>query len=200
MKQKSSRSRTRLQGGRRRCDWADPVTPIRVEPDERATLERWARRPHDGAGAGAARARLCCGARPATRHTAIARGAARDEADGRQMARGGSSRRGSTGLLDEPRPGAPRKITDAQVERVIATTLESTPRDATHWSTRSDWRSTAGLSQSERSRASGGRSRCSRIASRRSSSRRIRCSSTKCATSSGCIWIRRIARCVLCRR
>ena len=40
------------------------------------------------------------------------------------------------GLLDEPRPGAPRKITDAQIERAIATTLESTPRDVTHWSTR----------------------------------------------------------------
>jgi hypothetical protein len=39
-------------------------------------------------------------------------------------------------LLDEPRPGAPRKITDAQIERAIATTLESTPRDATPWSTR----------------------------------------------------------------
>ena len=41
------------------------------------------------------------------------------------------------GLLDEPRPGQPRKITDAQVEEVIARTLESTPRNATHWSTRS---------------------------------------------------------------
>jgi transposase len=41
------------------------------------------------------------------------------------------------GLLDEPRPGAPRQITDAQVEEVITRTLESTPRGATHWSTRS---------------------------------------------------------------
>src|SRR5437879_11531706 len=40
------------------------------------------------------------------------------------------------GLLDEPRPGAPRRISDAMVERVIADTLETTPRDATHWSTR----------------------------------------------------------------
>jgi transposase len=41
------------------------------------------------------------------------------------------------GLLDEPRPGQPRKITDAIVERVVVKTLESKPRDATHWSTRS---------------------------------------------------------------
>ncbi len=40
------------------------------------------------------------------------------------------------GLLDEPRPGAPRQITDEQVERVVVRTLESTPRGATHWSLR----------------------------------------------------------------
>jgi transposase len=41
------------------------------------------------------------------------------------------------GLLDEPRPGAPRKIGDEQIKAVVTQTLESTPRDATHWSTRS---------------------------------------------------------------
>ena len=40
------------------------------------------------------------------------------------------------GLLEEPRPGAPQTIADAEVERVVTLTLESTPRDATHWSTR----------------------------------------------------------------
>ena len=40
------------------------------------------------------------------------------------------------GLLDEPRPGAPRRVTDAQVEQVVVRTLETTPRGATHWSTR----------------------------------------------------------------
>lgn len=49
------------------------------------------------------------------------------------------------GLYDEPRPGAPRQITDAQVEDVIVRTLETTPRGATHWSTR-DMAKTAGLS------------------------------------------------------
>jgi len=55
------------------------------------------------------------------------------------------------GLLDEPRPGAPRQITDADVERVITKTLESTPREATHWSTRSMARA-SGLTQSAVSR------------------------------------------------
>ena len=41
------------------------------------------------------------------------------------------------GLYDEPRPGQPRKITDADVERIVVTTLEEKPKNATHWSTRS---------------------------------------------------------------
>ena len=51
------------------------------------------------------------------------------------------------GLIDEPRPGKPRTITDEQVEEVIVKTLESTPKDATHWSTRSMARE-VGLTQS----------------------------------------------------
>lgn len=43
---------------------------------------------------------------------------------------------GVDGLLDEPRPGAPRKITDREVERVVTLTLETKPADATQWSTR----------------------------------------------------------------
>jgi transposase len=51
------------------------------------------------------------------------------------------------GLLDEPRPGRPRTVTDEQVEAVIIKTLESRPKDgATHWSTRSMARET-GVSQ-----------------------------------------------------
>ncbi len=51
------------------------------------------------------------------------------------------------GLIDEPRPGKPRTITDEQVEEVVVKTLESTPKDATHWSTRSMARE-VGLTQS----------------------------------------------------
>jgi len=37
------------------------------------------------------------------------------------------------GLLDEPRPGGPRTVTDEQVEKIVTTTLESTPKNVTHW-------------------------------------------------------------------
>jgi transposase len=49
------------------------------------------------------------------------------------------------GLYDEPRPGAQRTITDEQVEQVVIRTLETTPRGATHWSTR-DMAKAVGLS------------------------------------------------------
>src|SRR3984957_15698281 len=50
------------------------------------------------------------------------------------------------GLYDEPRPGAPRKVSDEQVERVVIQTLQSTPRGQTHWSTR-ELAKTTGLSR-----------------------------------------------------
>ena len=40
------------------------------------------------------------------------------------------------GLLDTPRPGAPRSIDDDMIEKVIVKTLETKPKGATHWSTR----------------------------------------------------------------
>jgi transposase len=112
-----------------------PVPPIVLTTEERETLERWARRPTT-AQALALRARLvlrCAGDETAT---AIAR----DVHVTKQTVgkwRGRFIERRLDGLLDEPRPGVPRKITDAHVERVLTATLESTPRDATHWSTRS---------------------------------------------------------------
>jgi transposase len=58
---------------------------------------------------------------------------------------------GLDGLLDEPRPGTPRKLSDRQVELVLRRTLESQPEAATHWSTR-DMAKACGLSQSSISR------------------------------------------------
>ena len=51
------------------------------------------------------------------------------------------------GLVDEPRPGAPRKITDEQVEQVVVATLERIPAGATHWS-RGSMAAESGLSKS----------------------------------------------------
>ncbi len=56
------------------------------------------------------------------------------------------------GLLDEPRPGQPRKITDEMVEEVIVKTLEQAPPDGgTHWSTR-QMAAATGLNQTAISR------------------------------------------------
>ena len=56
------------------------------------------------------------------------------------------------GLLDEPRPGAPRKLDDARIERLIVTTLNERPREASHWTTRL-LATKLGVSQSTVSRA-----------------------------------------------
>ncbi len=112
-----------------------PVPPIVLRTEERETLERWARRPTTAQGL-AMRARLVLRCAAGETATAIAR----DMHVTKQTVgkwRGRFVARRLDGLLDEPRPGVPRKITDAHVERVLTATLESTPRDATHWSTRS---------------------------------------------------------------
>jgi len=117
--------------------------------DERETLEQWARRPKT-AQALAQRARivLACATEDTNGDIALAAGVTRQTV-GRWRARFAQKR--LQGLLDEPRPGAPRKILDAEVERVVRLTLESMPRDATHWSTRA-MAKRCGLSQTAISR------------------------------------------------
>jgi transposase len=112
-----------------------PVPPVILTEEERATLDRWARRPQT-AQALAQRARMILASAKGMTIGAVAAevGVTRQTA-GRWRRRFVSNR--LDGLLDEPRPGAPRTITDADVERVITLTLESQPNDATHWSTRS---------------------------------------------------------------
>src|SRR3546814_7375554 len=41
------------------------------------------------------------------------------------------------GLTDEDRAGRPRTVSDTQVAQLIERTLNTTPKDATHWSIRS---------------------------------------------------------------
>jgi transposase len=112
-------------------------------------LERWARRPKS-AQALAQRARivLACASGESNRAVA-ARERVTPQTVGKWRQR--FVERRLAGVLDEPRPGRPRTIGDEQVERVVVTTLEQTPGDATHWSTRSMAAHT-GLSQSAVSR------------------------------------------------
>lgn len=126
-----------------------PIPPLTLTPEERETLERWARRPKT-AQALALRARLVLACATGADNGTVAEhlGVTR-QTIGRWRTRFVAQR--VDGLLDEPRPGAPRQITDAQIERVLARTLEQTPREATHWSTRAMAKA-CGLSQSTVSR------------------------------------------------
>jgi transposase len=118
---------------------------IELSEGERAQLESWARR-RTSAQALAQRSRVVLLASRGLNNTEIAQRLGVH----RPMVRKWRSRFAEyrlDGLIDEPRPGKPRTITDGQVEEVIVKTLESTPKDATHWSTRSMARE-VGLTQS----------------------------------------------------
>ena len=108
---------------------------LMLTEQERETLEAWSRRPKS-AQALALRARivlLCAAGNSNTEVAAEMR--ITKQTVGKWRSRFVNKR--LDGLLDEPRPGTPRKLSDADVERVLALTLESAPAAATHWSTRS---------------------------------------------------------------
>jgi transposase len=126
-----------------------PKAELVVSAEQRAALERWARRPKT-AQALALRARIVLRCAGGLSNEVVA------SELGVHAATVGKWRRrflgeGLDGLLDEPRPGAPRRISDQQVELVLTKTLEQQPVDASHWSTRSMAAAT-GLSQSAISR------------------------------------------------
>ncbi len=126
-----------------------PRVPLVLTAEETETLERWARRPTTAQGL-AQRARIVLACAAGAPNDAVApRVRVTRQTVGRWRARFIAKR--LDGLLDEPRPGAPRTITDAAVERVITRTLETKPADATHWSSRS-MAQAVGLSQSAISR------------------------------------------------
>jgi transposase len=126
-----------------------PKAELVLTEEERETLARWARR-RNSAQALALRCRIVLESATGAANTEVA---ARLGVEPHTVARwrGQFVAGRLDGLADEPRPGGPRKITDAQVEEVIIRTLESAPRGATHWSTR-DMAKASGLSQSSISR------------------------------------------------
>lgn len=127
-----------------------PKAELVLSDVERDTLVRWSRR-RKTAQALAFRARivLACAEGSANQDVAVALGT-RPQTVAKW--RGRFVRDRLQGLSDEPRPGAPRTVSDEQVETVIVTTLEEMPAGGdTHWSTRGMARTT-GMSQTAISR------------------------------------------------
>jgi transposase len=108
---------------------------IELTQEERAKLLELARR-HKSANAVARRARIVLAAADGLGNTAIAKTLGVGKATAEKYRRRFLRVR-LDAMFDEPRSGAPRKVTDAQVEEVITKTLEITPTGQTHWSRRS---------------------------------------------------------------
>ena len=120
-----------------------------VTAEQREVLQQWTRRPKT-AQALALRARIVLRLADGESSTAVAR-ETRSHIQTVSKWRERFAALGVDGLLDEPRPGQPRKITDAHIEAVITRTLESKPAAATHWSTRTMAKA-SGLNQTAVSR------------------------------------------------
>jgi transposase/transposase-like protein len=112
-----------------------PTIDITLSGDERETLQRWARR-HSSAQALALRCRivLACENPERTRSEIAAEVGCNPATVTKWRHRFAADR--LDGLVDAPRPGAQRTISDETVEAVVVETLETAPADATHWSTR----------------------------------------------------------------
>jgi transposase len=111
-----------------------PLKELILSDEERSTLEQWARRPKTAQRL-ALRSRIVLACAKGLTNTQVAKqlGVTMPTV-GKWRSRFADDR--LDGLIDEPRPGTPRSVTDAQVEQIITTTLESKPEAATHWSTR----------------------------------------------------------------
>jgi len=122
-----------------------PVAELVLTDDERDTLQRWARRASSSQ-ALAQRCRIVLGCAAGKSNKEVAA-----EVDVWPQTVGIWRRRfierRLEGLADEPRPGAPRTITDEQIEDVLVATLKRQPKDATHWS-RASMAAETGLSKS----------------------------------------------------
>src|SRR4051812_40666370 len=111
-----------------------PTKPLTLTSEEKDKLAMLARRPKS-AQAMAMRARIVLGCDEGLSNGAVAK---RLQITGATVCKWRERLRVNRleGLLDEPRPGAPRSIADKQVEAVVTKTLESMPANSTHWSTR----------------------------------------------------------------
>lgn len=112
-----------------------PKAELTVTDEERERLEQWARRLKSSQ-ALAQRSRIvleCAGGK--NNQEVAEKLRIKPQTVGKWRRRFVTKR--LDGLLDEPRPGTNQRLSDRDVERVLTMTLESTPRDATHWSTRS---------------------------------------------------------------
>lgn len=125
------------------------LTPLVLTSDEREALERLVRR-RKTAQQLAVRAQIILRCSTGLSNREVARQLRIHEATVCTW-RGRFVKRRLEGLHDDPRSGAPRKVSDETVERIVTLTLESTPTDATHWSTR-DLAKRVGVSQSTVSR------------------------------------------------
>src|SRR5438034_6328056 len=103
------------------------LPPITLTDDERETLHGWLRR-HSTAQALAQRARVVLECATGKSNATVCRTLRLDRNTVGKWRRRFLHKR-VDGLLDEPRPGAPRTVSDAQVERVVTVTLETTPRE-----------------------------------------------------------------------
>lgn len=122
-----------------------PLKELVLSNDERSKLEQWARRPKSAQRL-ALRSQIVLACADGFSNTQVAEKLKITlPTVGKWRSRFVEDR--LEGLVDEPRPGAPRSITDARVEEVITRTLESKPQAATHWSTRGMAKA-MGLSQS----------------------------------------------------
>jgi transposase len=111
-----------------------PIVPLSVSAEERERLEEWARRPKTAQGL-AQRSRIVLECAAGQSNLAVA-GKLRITHQTVGKWRQRFVERRLDGLFDQARPGAPRQVSDSQIERVVGLTLESAPEDATHWSTR----------------------------------------------------------------
>jgi transposase len=121
------------------------VAAVTLTDEERETLARWARRSKSSQ-ALAQRCRIVLGCADGKSNQDVAAELGIWPQTVGKWRRRFLERR-LEGLVDEQRPGAPRKITDERVEQVVVATLERTPADATHWS-RASMAAESGLSRS----------------------------------------------------